>query len=51
MIRKDVLVRDVVKNVTTMSATSITPAYSGAGIRTKAGGFILAQSGLRIKVK
>ena len=51
MPKREELVRDVVKSVTTMSMSSATASYSGAGLRTKAGGFILAKSGLRIKTK
>jgi len=45
------LVRGVVRDVTTISSSSVTGVSSGVGIRTKAGGYILTKSGLRIKAK
>ena len=48
---REMLGRDVVRDVAIMSAGSLAPPYSSYGLRTIAGGFILAKSGLRILAK
>jgi len=45
------LVKGVVRDVARMVGSAATGISGGTGIRTKAGGFILTKSGLRIKVK
>ena len=47
---KGALVRDVVRSSVRSSETSICYPNVGAGLRTKIGGYILAKTGLRIKI-